>query len=489
MSSKPKEMKKQVQTSGNQSINKDCVVYYRVSSNPQETERQKMECLDYCKINDYNIVCKPFEEKKSGRKEDRQVMNNCLKYIKDNNIHYLIISEISRLSRSLEGSTILHQLTKDKVCVIGIMDKVKTLNDDFSENREETAKASGAITEAIKESNRTSYRVINSKRASVLYRGIWTGGKYLPFGYQSVNKKLVIDPKEAEIVGDIFNKYLSGWGAIKISNWLNLQNIPTKLNQKWLRSTINQMLPHRLYIGKRQYDGKDIDTPDLKIIDENIFYAVQKRMKERKNTDLTFNQLKKYDYLFSGLIVCGVCGKKYYGLFRDNQYKCSSGKYHGGCGNPSIKIDWIDEKIKTRLFKDWKKLIYDNTTIVKQTEQMETEIKLLEQDRKEHQELLKRYNDIYIRNRMTLEEYNKKCEASENQLEKIGNRIGELNNKIIGNIVYINQHKQTDKYIKDDLTNDAIKEVIKSITINKLTTGKQIVKVELINGNQFEVSK
>jgi len=492
-------MKKTGKQSANQSFNKDCVLYYRISSTPQETARQKAECLDFCQNNGYNIVCEPFEEPKSGRKENRKIMTECLNYIKDNDIHYLVIAEISRLSRSLEGSEIIRRLTADRVCVIGILDGIKTLDDNFNEDREMTARASQAVTDSIKESNRIGARVSRGKRTKVLTEGHWWGGIYLPYGYVSNKGVLTIDPKEAEYVKLIFEKYLNGWGSIKISNWLNMEGIPTKLKSQWSRSTINQMLPHTLYIGKRVFKGQELETPELRIIDDNTFFAVQERMKARKNTDKTFNQLKKYDYLFTGLLKCGVCGRSFYGLYRDNLYKCSSGKYHRGCGCESIKIDWLDLYVQQYIAVNQFKLLYDNTKAVQLNEQLEIDLRLLQEEQSKYEQEQQRFNMMFQKGRIKTEaEYDSLSGSNDKQLLRIQNSIKALRAQqsqykpiveqvLIKGLMTLNEQTNHYDYEKIEIDRDTVHSIISKIIIHKKVSQGQLIEVQLMNGQSFSL--
>ena len=49
--------------------------------------------------------------------------------------------------------------------------------------------------------------------------GNWTGGKFLPYGYKRVDKKLVIEDTESVVIKEIFKKYLDGFGTKRIANY------------------------------------------------------------------------------------------------------------------------------------------------------------------------------------------------------------------------------------------------------------------------------
>lgn len=80
------------------------VIFTRVSStnDRQNTERQVSDLMAFAKANNYDVV-KVFEEKISGAKKntERQVLQNCIEFVKTNKIDAILVSEFSRLSRSV----------------------------------------------------------------------------------------------------------------------------------------------------------------------------------------------------------------------------------------------------------------------------------------------------------------------------------------------------------------------------------------------------
>lgn len=478
---------------------KSCVVYYRVSRSHQKDIRQEQDCINYCKDNGYQIV-KTFREKISGRKRARQAMTECLNYLKDNNIHYLVCSELSRLGRTLEVSTILDELTQKQICIIAIKEELKTLNDDLTKNDKQLSLALFAISNAIKESEYISYRVKSGRNERVINNGSWTGGKYLPYGYQSIDKRLVIEPREAEYIKQIFEKYLSAWGAVKIANWLNMECVPTKLGLKWDRATINQLLSHKIYIGQRQWKGTSLDTPYLRIISDDTYNAVQKRRTERKNPDATFNKLKKYTYLFDkGLIICGVCGKKFSGLGGLNKYSCDSGNYTKCCGCESVSLDWLEEAVQVHLLKNWYQLIKDNTIIIEQNEKLEIDYKLLQAERQNKRVQLDRINEMFELDRYDRPTYDLRYNEVSNQIANITESLEQMQGKLIEsrkamevrnlwvvNPDYINiDGKQVWTY--ENIDKETLHKIIKQIIVNKRTNAGQLIDVLLVNGKEFQL--
>ena len=92
------------------------VIYARVSSvsDRQDTSRQIEDLRKHANLRDIEVVA-TFEEHISGAKknEERQVLTECLEYCTTNSVHYLLLSELSRLGRStlqvLRSLEVLHE--------------------------------------------------------------------------------------------------------------------------------------------------------------------------------------------------------------------------------------------------------------------------------------------------------------------------------------------------------------------------------------------
>ena len=84
----------------------NAVIYARVSStgDRQSTERQVIDLTEYARKNSMTIV-RTFEEHISGAKKNKErlILNECLAYAVKNNIDVILISELSRLGRNVDG--------------------------------------------------------------------------------------------------------------------------------------------------------------------------------------------------------------------------------------------------------------------------------------------------------------------------------------------------------------------------------------------------
>jgi DNA invertase Pin-like site-specific DNA recombinase len=80
------------------------VIFSRVSSTSdrQNTDRQVADLMAYATTNKIEVV-EVFEEKISGatKNTDRQVLQSCINFVQENEIDVILVSEFSRLSRSV----------------------------------------------------------------------------------------------------------------------------------------------------------------------------------------------------------------------------------------------------------------------------------------------------------------------------------------------------------------------------------------------------
>ena len=116
-----------------ESSNNTAVIYCRVSTDKQDTERQLRELTQFAKSNNLNVV-KVYEETMSGTKSllGRRML---LDAVKEHKPTYFVFHDYSRFSRNvktaLQMKDELHQLG---VCLWSMQTNMKSLDDDGSPN-------------------------------------------------------------------------------------------------------------------------------------------------------------------------------------------------------------------------------------------------------------------------------------------------------------------------------------------------------------------
>lgn len=64
----------------------------------------------------------------------------------------------------------------------------------------------------------------------------------LPYGYDWLDGKLVVDPKEYRVVQKILRLWRDGKSARLIADLLNQQSVPTCMGKRWFHSSVNSVI-------------------------------------------------------------------------------------------------------------------------------------------------------------------------------------------------------------------------------------------------------
>ncbi len=491
------------------------LVYCRVSTLKQDNERQVIQIEKYCKEWGIEIV-KRYDEKASGLLEVRDELTHLLNDVKTANVDYVIVNELSRLGRNVEVINSIKSIHNSNTNFISIKENIKTdIKDPMGL---QTANLLIGLLTSINtfELSTLKYRSKTGLMKSILNGGVM-GSPYLPYGYQKINKKLVIDKEEAIVIKDIFNYYLQGNGTTKIANILNEHKILTRTEKilqlnpdkkkysnklKWVDGTIYSILKNTIYIGIRRFQGEEITQNNLKIIDKSIFDEVQSKLKSNYNKA---DKHTKHKYIISrSKIVCGVCNKNYFpykkSSGKDSRYICISRRYKSSCGNYGISIEKIESLIHEVIFY----LFTDKLQLSLEDKDINTNIKNIENDLIQYNINLDKYYkmesnilDWSITNKFSekviqakLNELNINKIILKNDISKKEKELQELKNTI-NNIKNIDRIKLNYR-AGEKLPKNIIDKIISKIIITKtndfpsIFNNKQdkIVEVKIIAGIQ-----
>ncbi len=155
------------------------------------------------------------------------------------------------------------------------------------------------------------------------YKALFNGG-IAPLGYKIVDKKYVIDEKEAPAVRMVFDMYCDDKGYTTIAKALDLAGYRSKRGTPFAKNSIYDILGNEKYIGryvfgatpKRSKGIKTRTVDEEAIVIDNIIPPIiskeqwdmvqLKRKQNRRRTNL-FRQ-NANEYLLTGKIFCGCCG-------------------------------------------------------------------------------------------------------------------------------------------------------------------------------------
>ncbi|SHN87264.1 recombinase family protein [Desulfitobacterium chlororespirans] len=169
---------------------------------------------------------------------------------------------------------------------------------------------------------------------------------YIPYGFVQKQDGIFVEPQQAEVVKEIFQRYLNGDSLGGIADFLFRHGISSPTGQeKWTRPAISKLLSNAKYIGY--------------IISFEDYFAVQVDKGNRSNIDEDTNQRKATRYssqnVLSSLLVCVECGAHYRRIPRPSGevvWRCANKVEHGKkiCQNaPSLSKDVIKEYLCTAL--------------------------------------------------------------------------------------------------------------------------------------------
>ena len=248
---------------------KRCAIYTRKSSEEgldqafNSLDAQREAGADYIrsqKHEGWQIIDQHYDDGGySGGTTQRPALKQLLDDISHGDIDVVVVYKVDRLSRSLHDFAQMMKLfDEQKVSFVSVTQQFNTTT---SMGR---LTLNMLLSFAQFEREVTGER-IRDKLAATKKKGMWVGGQP-PLGYRLEDSKLVIIPKEAELIQKIFRGYLKQPSLIGLAEKLNQQGHTTK---RWVSSKdlehggkplnpkyIYRILTHPLYIGKITHKDK-----------------------------------------------------------------------------------------------------------------------------------------------------------------------------------------------------------------------------------------
>lgn len=464
--------------------------YIRVSTDEQaefSPDAQLRVIKEYARKNDITLTKQHIyiDEGISGRKADKRPA--FMKMIatarsKPKPFDVILVHKFDRFARSREDSVVYKSLLK-KEAEIRVVSITETIEDDkFSVILE-------AMLEAMAEyySLNLAEEVKKGMTEKALRGGYQTKP---PFGYKLVDKSLVIEPKEAEMIRFIFNQFADKqMGLRALATYINDLGIRTKRGNLFENRTIEYILYNPVYIGnvrwtptgktRRNYHNPDsiiAEGEHEPIIDIELWERVQNALSVQKEMygkgQKPNAQLKTW---LKGLVRCGNCGNTLVNS-AINSMQCNS-YAKGAC-----KISHcINTKTLENLVLDELKNTFQNEIdicIVPKVQDITTsnEFDLLQERLDKLNVKEKRIKEAYQDGIDTIEEYKENKKRLETERTTVQQQLKEIKAKLLsGN----NQDKPIMKCIENVytlLTDDSVDMEIKYKTahylINKITFKK-----------------
>ena len=316
----------------------------------------------------------------SGATMERPGMQALLAAVKKKQVDLVVAEGLDRLSRSMKDIAAIHEtLTNYRVKIYtaheGIVSELHvglkgTMNALFLKDlKDKTRRGMTARIEAGYAIHPPAY-------------GYRVKREYDPKGLPIPGLR-EIDPEQADVVRWIYEQYLSGQSCPKIAGELNERGIPSPLGGLWQRYTLRSsgegrvhhgILSNEIYrgvlihnrsrvifdpstgakraIGNPVSEWVYVDMPELRIIDDDLWQAVQERLKQRqKKQKKPRCEYRPNIRQLTNFIYCGVCGGQKH-VAHQTRYVCANNRYSKACNNArGVREEIIREDVFAHLYR------------------------------------------------------------------------------------------------------------------------------------------
>ncbi|WP_458412742.1 recombinase family protein [Schinkia sp. CFF1] len=402
-------------------------IYIRVSTEDQAKEgysipaqREKLEA--YCVSKEWTDFTIYADEGISGKNMDRPKLQLMLKHIEQNEVNRVLVYKLDRLSRSQRDTLTLIEdyFLKNKVEFVSLTENLDT-STPFG-------RAMIGILSAFAQLEREQIAErVRFGQEKKVRSGKWKGGM-APYGYRIVDKKLVIDKEEANVVKMVF-KLSRTLGFLTIAKKLTSLSYKTRKGGDWHVDTIRDIANNPVYCGyltfsktvqeyKKPPREKELFEGDHdRIIPRDEFWELQDILDKRR----TFGGKRETsNYYFSSILKCGRCGHSMSGHRAGNGnkekgYRCSGKKAGKKCTSHII----LEKHLVQTVLLNLDDLLKNIKGPTENNEVSSDILKELENELNNVQKLLKKQKTMFEMDIIDIDELVKKTESLREQEKKI----------------------------------------------------------------------
>ena len=359
------------------------VCYCRKSrvSETDELDRQVRLVKDYCKSKGYTID-KVFAEVGSSVDADRPKYTALLNLLNKHKNCTIVVTDLDRLSRHTVILGLFQQLCKEQGHLVELTNGTVYNYSDYTDSF--TSDIIASVSAYIyKQTSAKMYRGMLQARKE----GKRIGAK--PFGYNIVNKRLVIDPQKADIVKRVFKLIADDYSTKQVVEILKKENIVTNTGRAFDTRAV------RLMIQNEGYTGKKGDNIYPTIIDRELFLLANQQLKSVPNKG------NKRSYELSGKIFCSHCNNTMIlGYKKDRDLVIISKGMSKTCNCSSIRLSYIENIVlsdtcaylENKLYSMYGQL-KSNSSILSSHKQ---EIEAIEEEIEANSKKLDKLKDMYL---------------------------------------------------------------------------------------------
>ncbi|HHK41937.1 MAG TPA: recombinase family protein, partial [Planctomycetaceae bacterium] len=345
-----------------------CAVYTRKSHeegldqefNSLDAQRQSCEAyIESQRHEGWNCLSNRYDDGGfSGGTMDRPALGRLIDDIESGQIDCVVVYKVDRLSRSLlDFARLIALFDEHDVSFVSVTQQFNTTT------------SMGRLTLNILLSFAQFEREIigeriRDKKLATARQGKYIGGQP-KLGLDIVDRRYVVNRKEAELVRRIFEMFLQLQSCRKVAEALDAEGIVTKTyttktgktfgGTPWKRRTLYDLLTDQKYIGKIVHKGVAYDAEHPAIVDVAVFEKVQKVL--RANKTYTHKQQVRRFALLRRMLTCGECGSRIMPSWcrnhgREYRYYTCSKKVktgYGKCTLPTLPAGEIEKLVVDHL--------------------------------------------------------------------------------------------------------------------------------------------
>ena len=369
-------------------------------SETDELDRQVRLVKDYCKAKQYTID-KVFAEVGSSVDANRPEYTALLNLLNKYKNCTIVITDLDRLSRNTVILGLFQQLCKQQSHLVELTNGTIYNYSDYTDSF--TADIIASVSAYI-------YQQTKAK----MYRGMKQAqkeGKRIgakPYGYTIVNKRLAVNPVQADTVRRVFKLVAEGISTAEVVRLLKQEGITTNTGRFFDTRAV------RLMVQNIGYTGKKDDNVYPPLVSKELYLEANSKLRSVPNCG------NKRSYALSGRIFCKHCGIPLIcGYKKDRDAAIVSKGMSKTCKCMSHRYDYIESLVKSdclayiecKLAEMYQKLTDDK--IILQEHQKELDTVQTEIDASK--EKLTRLNRLFLLGNVTeqeLQEYSREYKDS-----------------------------------------------------------------------------
>ena len=378
------------------------VCYCRKSrvSETDELDRQVRLVKDYCKTKGYTIH-KIFAEVGSSVDADRPEYSAMLNLLNKHKNCTIVVTDLDRLSRHTVILGLFQQLCKEQGHLVELTNGTVYNYSDYTDSF--TSDIIASVSAYIYQQTKAKmYRGMLQARKE----GKRIGAKL--YGYDIVNKRLVIDPQKVDTVKRVFKLIADGYSTKQVVEILKNDGITTNTGRAFDTRAVRLMIQNEGYTGQK---GDSVYPP---IIDRELFLLANSKLRSIPNYG------NKRSYKLSGKIFCSHCGITLTcGYKKDRDLIIVSKGMSKTCKCMSHRYDYIESIVKSdciayiesKLDRLYQKLTDDKAVLAEHQKELDT----VQTEIDTNKEKLTRLNKLFLLGNVSeqeLQEYSQEYKDS-----------------------------------------------------------------------------